>query len=53
MLRQTGLGRSSTEIGPAYHLTAAGARIGGGISVFAEIGYGFRGLLIAGIAVAF
>lgn len=43
---------SESQVGPAFHVTALGVRAGGGLSVFAEVGFGFRGLLIGGVALA-
>lgn len=39
--------------GLAYHINGIGIRAGGIIGVFAEVGYGYRGLVNAGLSIQF
>lgn len=39
--------------GLAYHINGIGIRAGGTIGVFAEVGYGYRGLVNAGLSIQF
>lgn len=50
LLVQSSGGSSTSAFTPAFHVTALGVRIGGGLSFFAEAGFGYRGLLIGGVA---
>lgn len=46
-------GKKDTQAAFAFHVSPVGVRLGNTFSVFAEAGFGFQGLLSAGIAIKF